>query len=243
MATLVQAPKLNFNIEDLCDIKYPNIAVIKTFTKKSLVCRLDFKKTTVDNIIENLVKKIGYNLKNQETKKITLIHNKKVLEKNKTLADLGCSAHTANFDMYYMNYDFSSNDTSKNKEVDLKIIQKVKDAKDILFVKTLTGKTISIKYINELKVIDLKNIIQNKLGMPTDQQRLIFNGKQLEDNSKIFEYKIKNEDYIHLVSRLLGGMFHETSGKNGNYKPLEFMIIDIDHENISNNISSVQFDI
>lgn len=241
MATLVQKPKLNFNIEDLCNTKYPHIAIIKTFTKKSLVCRLDFKKTTVDKIIENLVKKIGYNLKNLETEKITLIHNKKILEKNKTLADLGCSAHAANFDMYY---DSSGNVTSKNKDVDFKTIQKkLKDAKDILFVKTLTGKTIILKYTNELQIIELKYLIFDKVGMPPDQQRLIFNGKQLEDNSKIFEYKIKNEDYIHLVSRLLGGMFHETSGKNGNYKPLEFMIIDIDHENISDNISSVQFDI
>jgi hypothetical protein len=72
---------------------------------------------------------------------------------------------------------------------------------------------------------------------------LIFCRDQLEDNAKLFEYKIKNESKIHLVSRLLGGMFHETSGKNGNYKPLEFMIIDIDHEDISENVSSVQFDI
>jgi hypothetical protein len=241
MATLVQAPKLNFNIEDLCNTKYPHIAIIKTFTKKSLVCRLDFKKTTVDKIIENLVKKIGYNLSNLETEKITLIHNKKVLEKNKTLADLDCSAHAANFDMYY---DSSGNVTSKNKEVDLKTLQKkVKDAKDVLFVKTLTGKTIRLKYTNELQIIELKYLIFNKVGIPVSQQRLIFCGNQLEDNAKLFEYKIKNESKIHLVSRLLGGMFHETSGKNGNYKPLEFMIIDIDHEDISENVSSVQFDI
>ena len=176
-----------------------------------------------------------------ETEKITLIHNKKVLEKNKTLADLGCSAHAANFDMYY---DSSGDVTSKNKKVDLKTIEKkVKDAKDVLFVKTLTGKTISIKYINELKIIELKYLIFDKLGMPADQQRLIFCGKQLEDDAKLFEYKIKNKSKIHLVSRLLGGMFHETSGKNGNYKPLEFMIIDIDYEDISENVSSVQFDI
>ena len=240
MATLVQAPKLNFNIEDLCNTKYPHIAIIKTFTKKSLVCRLDFKKTTVDKIIENLVKKIGYNLQNLETEKITLIHNKKVLEKNKTLADLGCSAHAANFDMYY---DSSGRVTSKNK-VDFKTIEKkVKDAKDTLCVKTLTGKTIRLKYTNELQIIELKYLIFNKVGMPADQQRLIFRGNQLEDNSKIFEYEIKNENTIHLVSRLLGGMFHETSGKNGNYKPLEFMIIDVDYEDISDNVSSAQFDI
>ena len=240
MATLVQAPKLNFNIEDLCNTKYPHIAIIKTFTKKSLVCRLDFKKTTVDKIIENLVKKIGYNLQNLETEKITLIHNKKVLEKNKTLADLGCSAHAANFDMYY---DSSGRVTSKNK-VDFKTIEKkVKDAKDTLCIKTLTGKTIRLKYTNELQIIELKYLIFNKVGMPADQQRLIFRGNQLEDNSKIFEYEIKNENTIHLVSRLLGGMFHETSGKNGNYKPLEFMIIDVDYEDISDNVSSAQFDI
>ena len=112
-----------------------------------------------------------------------------------------------------------------------------------IFVKTLTGKTIRLKYTNELQIIELKELIFDKVGMPPDAQRLIFRGNQLEDNAKLLEYDIKNESKIHLVSRLLGGMFHETSGKNGNYKPLEFMIIDIDYEDISENVSSVQFDI
>ena len=236
MATLVQIPNTQFQIDDLCNITYPNIVLIKTLTNKSLVCRLDFNKITVNKIIENLIKKIGYNIKNYNLENISFIHKgKKWINKDKTLKDLGCSDNLAELNMFY---DSSGRVRTQNSEINEKaLFKKIENAKYTLSVKTLTGKTIRLKYTNELQIIELKYLIFNKVGMPVDQQRLISKAIQLKDDDTLSEYKIKNGDAIHLVSRLRGGMFHETSGKNGNYKSLECMIIDIDYEDIGENVS------
>ncbi|CAH1758310.1 8814_t:CDS:2 [Entrophospora sp. SA101] len=75
----------------------------------------------------------------------------------------------------------------------------------LIKVKTLTGKEIEIDIEKDDKIARIKERVEEKEGIPPPQQRLIYSGKQLNDEKSVDESNIKPGEVLHLVLSLRGG--------------------------------------
>lgn len=148
---------------------------LKTLTGRTMTLNVE-ANDTIQEVKRRITEKEGIPVSEQR-----LIFGGKNLESERTIADYNIQ-----------------------KESTIHLILRLRGGMQV-FVKTLTGRTMTVDVEATDSIASIKEKIMNKEGIPVTEQRLIFGGKQLENEKNIADYNIQKESTLYLVLRLRGG--------------------------------------
>lgn len=219
-----------------------NIIHFRSLEKINFFGTYDPKTTSLKRVIEGCFD--NYDCKNQkqdiDQKNIDIFSvelNQSLydLDLNSLMSELGFSQKTK-FILRRSECDRFKTSADVNLDDRLQALLSMKNTHQI-FCKDMFGRLHCLDVKQNFTLGDVKILINHNNNIPIDQQRIIFRGTQLDDdNYTLDQYNIPPLGTLHLVLRLRGGMYHETSGRCGNYGDLESNIfaikadrIDLDH--------------